>query len=100
MIRMNPALRAHLDATVPPIALTPVQIADLRDADAVCTLGGTQWMLRSRSTARWLRLPVSNLDGRTQVEVEAIIEDALDRLDALPALHAFIPPIRHLEGTL
>lgn len=98
---MNPRLQSHLDATVPPIALTPVQIADLRDTDAVLTLGGTQWMLRSRSTARWLRLPVSDLDGRTQVEIESIVEDALDRLDALPALHAYIPPIRRLEeGTL
>ena len=97
---MNPHLRAQLDAIVPPIALTPIQIADLRDADAVLTCAGTQWLFRSRMTGRWVRMPVADLKGRTDVEAQSPVEDALDRLDDLPALHAYIPPIRRLEGTL
>lgn len=97
---MNPALRAYLDTIPDPVVFSIVTLADLRDVDAVLTLGGTQWMFRSRSTGRWIRMPVSDLAGRIDPEAQSPVEDALDRLDSLPALHAFIPSIRHLEGTL
>lgn len=92
---MNPAVRSALDATPAPVGFSIPTIADLRGADAVLVVEA-HWWLRSRSTARWLRLPVADLDGLNAASRVRVVEDALDRLDALPALHAYIPPIKHL----
>lgn len=92
---MNPSVRFHLDATPVPIGFTIPQIADLRGVDAVLVVEA-HWWLRSRRTARWLRLPVADMDGLDAAGRARVVETALDRLDDLPALHAHIPPIRHL----
>ena len=84
---MNPAVRIHLDATPAPLGFPIPTQADLRDAWAVLSCGGEQWFFFSPLTHRWLRLPASDLDGKTSAQVAMIVEDALDRLHALPAIH-------------
>ncbi|KTR06878.1 hypothetical protein NS365_05440 [Aureimonas ureilytica] len=81
---MNPAVRFHLDATPALVRFPIVTQANLRDAWAVLSYAGTQWFFYSLLTNRWLRLPVTDLDGKTPAE---IVEDALDRLHLLPAIH-------------
>lgn len=92
---MNPHLRSALDATPAPVGFSVLTLADLRDTDAVLVMNAN-WWLRSRRTARWLRLPVADIDGLDAAGRARVVEDALDRLDALPALYDYIPPIRHL----
>lgn len=84
---MNRAVRIHLDATPAPVSFPIVVQADLRDAWAVLSCHGQQWFLFSRLTARLLRLPASDLDGKSPAEVAEIVEAALDRLHDLPAIH-------------
>nr|BAT30667.1 DNA-directed RNA polymerase subunit beta [Aureimonas sp. AU4] len=80
-----------------PDRLLDPTLADLRGADAVLVVE-MHWSLRSHRAPRWVRLLVSDLDGLDAAEKTCIVEDALDQLDDLPALHANIPLTLHLPS--